>query len=125
MLSALKNVSRGLQIAAELGANHRFLVYNGSVHAYNISRPLLAQVGGASDLATVFDTVLKALTAAEEPDMGWRLRLSMELARCMERAGRKKEAVPILASCTQLAEKTTPALQVMPPRDVLVVCASC
>ena len=41
-MAALAQVQHGLQLAAELGAAHRFLVYNGSVHLWNVARPLMA-----------------------------------------------------------------------------------
>ena len=38
LLAAANVVQKGIAIAAELGAVHRFLVYNGSVHVYRIAR---------------------------------------------------------------------------------------
>lgn len=98
-------MGEGLKLASELGSEHRFLVYNGSVHAYNIARPLLTISGGASELAGVFQAVCKALEGAEEADVAWRVKLGMEQARCLERAGRKKEAPPILLALAPLAAK--------------------
>lgn len=111
ILGALAEVQKGLATAAELGSAHRFLVYNGSVHVYNLARPLFTSVAGANELAAVLDGVLKQLAAAEEPDAEWRLRLSMELVRCMERSGRKKEAIPVLATLGPLAEASPPTMQ--------------
>ena len=41
-MMALNHVQHGLKVAAELGVAHRFLVYNGSVHLWNVARPLMA-----------------------------------------------------------------------------------
>jgi len=110
-LGALETIRKGLALSLELGPTHHFLVYNGSVHVYNVARPLLALKGGANELAAIFEEVLKALAAAADPDAEWRLRLTMEHARCMDRAGRKKEAVPILQSVVPLAKSCSEALQ--------------
>jgi hypothetical protein len=77
LLSAAAVVQKGIGLAAELGATHRFLVYNGSVHVYRITRPLLSYEGdSAQSLATLLESILKVLKDAEEPDSDWRLQLS-------------------------------------------------
>ena len=96
--------NKGLTLAAELGRAHRFLVYNASVHLYRILRPLLEYNGETAAATTaLLEGVLKALAAAEEPDAAWRLQLSMQLARCMERCGRRKDAGALLGTCAPLA----------------------
>lgn len=119
LLAAANVVQRGIELAAELGPTHRFLVYNGSVHVYRVSRPLLSYGGGVAEkLATLLETILKVLKEAEEPDADWRLQLSMQLARCYERAGKKKEAAALLLACASgdkgeasLADRCDPSLQ--------------
>ena len=121
LLAAASTVQKGIAIAAELGNAHRFLIYNGSVHVYRIVRPLFPYSGDvASSLSTSLEYLLKVLKESEEPmkiDADWRLSLSMQLARCYERAGRKKDAGALLAGCAAgekgeaaLVDKCDPAL---------------
>ena len=103
LLTAVSVVQKGITLAAELGATHRFLVYNGSVHVYRIARPLLTYSGEVAQTLTVnLESILKRLKETEEPgkvDADWRLQLSMELARSYARAGRKKDAAALLVAC--------------------------
>ena len=110
-LAALAQVQQGLQVAVELGASYRFLVYNASVWLWRIARPLVASDDGAAKLVPVLEKVLKALDDAQEADAGWRLQLSMELARCLECAGKKKEAAALLGGCGALAAQVPKATQ--------------
>ena len=119
LLDAANVVQEGIAIAATMGPTHRFLVYNGSVHVYRITRPLLSYEGDTAEkLAALLETTLKVLKEAEEPDADWRLQLSMQLARCYERCGKKKEAAALLLACAtgekgeqSLADKCDAALQ--------------
>ena len=119
LLDAANVVQEGIAIAATLGPTHRFLVYNGSVHVYRITRPLLTYEGDTAEkLATLLETTLKVLKEADEPDADWRLQLSMQLARCYERCGKKKEAAALLLACAtgdkgeqSLADRCDVALQ--------------
>jgi serine/threonine-protein kinase ATR len=104
-MAALAQVQHGLQLAAELGAAHRFLVYNGSVHLWNVARPLMALPTTAAALVPVLEATIKALEVAQEADSSWRLQLSMALARCMEAAGKRKEAGAMLGTCGGLAKE--------------------
>ena len=52
-LAALAQVQQGLQVAVELGASYRFLVYNASVWLWRIARPLVASDDGAAKLVPV------------------------------------------------------------------------
>ena len=104
-MAALAQLQHGLQLAADLGAAHRFLVYNGSVHLWNVARPLMALPTTAAALVPVLEATIKALEVAQEADSSWRLQLSMALARCMEAAGKRKEAGAMLGTCGGLAKE--------------------
>ena len=103
--AALSQLQHGITTAAELGLAHRFLVYNGSVHLWNVARPLMALPTTAAELVPYLETTIKALEAAQESDASWRLQLTMALARCMEAAGKKKEAGALLGGASGLAQE--------------------
>ena len=101
-MAALSQLHHGITMAAELGPAHRFLVYNGSVHLWNVARPLMALPSTSAELVPLLDTTIKALVATQEKDEkkdeSWQLQLNMALARCKEAAGKKKEAGDLLDS---------------------------
>ena len=101
---AVDVVQKGIALATELGHTHRFLVYNGSVHVYRIARPLLSYSGDvAATLATTFESITKRLKDTEQQtkvDADWRLQLTMTLAGCLERSGKKKDAAALLTACS-------------------------
>lgn len=97
---ALAQVQRGIDLALELGAEHTFLVYNGSLLLWSIARGLMAQRSAvsAAQVEGALGLALKSLTTAGETDIEWRLRLAMHQARAMFVQGKAKEAAALLAS---------------------------
>ena len=62
-----------------------FLVYNASVHYWNVIRPLLRQ-SVQRFLVGSFTYVVQCLTTTNDDDAAWRCQLSMALARCCDDA---------------------------------------
>ena len=62
-----------------------FLVYNASVHYWNVIRPLLRE-SVQRFLVGSFTYVVQCLTATNDDDAAWRCQLSMALARCCDDA---------------------------------------
>jgi len=98
--AALAQVQRGMELGVALGAEHSFLVYNGSVVLWSLAKPLVGQrsAAAAEALAASLEAALRSLAAAGETDAEWRLALHLHLARCMDSLGKRKEAAAMLAA---------------------------
>mmetsp|Transcript_10016 Transcript_10016/g.32318 ORF Transcript_10016/g.32318 Transcript_10016/m.32318 type:complete len:2495 (+) Transcript_10016:742-8226(+) len=97
---ALAQVQRGIDLGVALGAEHSFLVYNGSVLLWSIAKGLVGQrsAGASAALQDVLAAALKSLAAVGEVDAEWRLRLTTHQARAMAAAGKVADAIALLAS---------------------------
>lgn len=86
VLAAIDTLLRGLAIAEKGGsagdtASYRFLVYNASVHHWNIVQPLL-RLGYRRHATASLVRIVDALGLAEDPDLPWRVRHHLMIANC-------------------------------------------
>ena len=96
VLSAIDTLLRGLAIAEKGGSagdapSYRFLVYNGSVHHWNIVRPLL-RMGYRRHAVSSLTRVAEALAAADDADLSWRVRHHLMVALCSAEASAEDRA---------------------------------
>ena len=82
---------------------YNFLVYNASVHYWNVVRPLL-RPGVQQFLVESFSKVVSSLNEIEDEDTEWRTRLLLTLARCCDDAGRFSDALSHASGALDLQE---------------------
>lgn len=89
---------------ASASARYQFLVYNGSVHYWHVSRPL-QRVGLRSQIVESFSQVLQAL--AQLPGhAAWRGRLQSAYGMALFEAGKVDDAIKALQDASDLAKST-------------------
>ena len=108
-VEAIKHVLEGIA-TAQANDRHTFLLYNGSVHYWHVSRPL-QRPGLRSHLGASLETVLKALERVGGQDE-WRIRNMMNLAMCQFEAGNAAAALATAGSAAELAKAACPDLVV-------------
>jgi hypothetical protein len=86
VLAAIETLLSGLSLAEKGGSagdsvTYKFLIYNGSVHHWNVVRPLL-RPGYRRHAIFSLQKIADALALAEDPDLAWRVRHHMLIALC-------------------------------------------
>jgi hypothetical protein len=125
-LKAVDFIRKALDVAMD--ANNRprydFLVYNASVHYWNVIRPLL-RAGVQRYLVESFSHVVKCLETVEESDFTWRCQLLLSLARCCDDASNGVDALKHASSALDLLIKKKEeedSTNVVPPQLWSEVC---
>ncbi len=83
-LEAVRHVQRGLELASSNPSRYLFLVYNGSVHNWHVSRPL-QRAGLRHHLLPSMEQVMQALEKVPGHEE-WKVRNLMALAMCQAEA---------------------------------------
>ena len=116
-LKAVDFVRAALDVSMDIKNRPRydFLVYNASVHYWNVIRPLL-RPGVQKFLVDSFTFVVECLRTVEDEDHTWRCQLALALARCCDDAGDAAAALTHASSALDLLETTpltTPSPQLL------------
>ena len=103
-LKSLAHILDALDIAKTHSPRYDFLVYNASVHFWNIARPMLREGGGryaAPSMAKVSD----ALEALDDADLPWRITFLVALSQAEDDAGNANAAAGRLLKAVELVTK--------------------
>lgn len=83
---------------------YNFLIYNASVHYWNITRPLM-RAETFKFLAPTLTTVCDALDAVDDEDNNWRIQLNQALCKSLDEAGEYSAAAARVSSTVALAKQ--------------------
>ena len=89
---AIEKVLSAVTVALENKEKYGFVVYNASVHFWNIVRPLMRR-DRRRHVVAAFKTILSALDATGEQDVAWKVQLSLQCALCELDAGSSADAI--------------------------------
>jgi len=101
VLRATKYITRALEIARG-NDSYKFLIYNGSVHFWNICR-LSMREGARRYLAKPLTYVCDCLNEIDDDDWRWRIQLNSELVNALDEAGELSSAANRVNAVIQLA----------------------
>eukprot|EP00873_Tetraselmis_striata_P015149 jgi/Tetstr1/435413/TSEL_024322.t1 len=101
-LDALKFLQQGLAVAKP-NPRYAFLVYNGTVHYWHVSRPLQRD-GMRSSLLPSQEAFVQALVASVAGQEEWKARCLGALAMCYAEAGKPDDALKAFDQAIPLAE---------------------
>lgn len=126
--SSLKYVDRALSVARKDAALYAFLVYNASVHAWRLARPLLRTNSVALDrIAPIIGSIVPALREAlpklsqeavsrgsgkmERSFSWWVSQMLLLHSRVLDRCGKTDDAVKAATEAIEIAEKANFSLR--------------
>jgi len=111
VMVALSHLERGLDLALEPHnvSRYGFLVYNASVHLWNIVRPLM-RPGSSRTLVPLYTKVVEALQTVDSDNYAWRVRSAFNLCRCLDDEGKPEEGLKFVEAAKALAKDHAPEL---------------
>lgn len=101
-LKSIAHILDALEIAKTHSPRYDFLVYNASVHFWNIARPMLRE-GGARYAAPSMATVSDALEELNDSDLPWRIAFLVALSQAEDDADNANAAAGRLLKALELA----------------------
>lgn len=108
-LKAISYVMKGLDLALT-DPRYHFLVFNASLHHWQLGRPLNHHSRRAKLLPTMV-RMARALEDIGDPAYDWRIRYAIFLASCYEEARQFDDLFKTLAAAYQLASKHVPGMK--------------
>ena len=109
VLSALQNIVDGIT-AARKSKRYKFLVYNGSVHFWEIGRCLMKE-GIRFLLQPLGKVVVDALADLPEGKEDWKANCLVNYSLCLQEMGKLDEATQVVSeACQCVAESTNTGL---------------
>eukprot|EP00762_Andalucia_godoyi_P000183 ANDGO_02226.mRNA.1 Cilia- and flagella-associated protein 46 len=109
-LLSLNSIRKGVELAIKKKDRFAFLVYNGAVHIWNVSR-LLSFAGVRGKLCQVLQDTVKNLEEVADSRIDLRLRLLMSLALGFVEINKVDDAIKTMANALDLCNKQLPAMK--------------
>ncbi|QDZ19152.1 hypothetical protein HOP50_02g16660 [Chloropicon primus] len=105
VLSALQNIVDGIT-AARKSNRYKFLVYNGSIHFWQIGRCLMKE-GVRFMLQPLGKVVVDALADLPEGKEDWKASCLVNYSLCLQEIGKLDEAIQVVTEACQCVTKST------------------
>ena len=103
ILRSAKYLIKAMEIA-KTNPNYNFIIYNSSVHYWNIARPLMKR-GSFKFLEPSLTTMCDALNAIEDSDIRWRIQLNQALVKSFDEAEKYSSAAARVSSIVLMAKQ--------------------